>query len=98
MSDLDPTAAAWLQAARAAKAEIARLEEIAERAISHVKNAMGDAEHATVNGKPAVTWAWSKPGKRIDRKALEADHGPEFVAKYLVDNVPARPFKLLDAE
>lgn len=96
-AELDPVAAAWLTAAKAAKAEIARLEEIRDRAVEHVQAAMGDREEATVGGHPAVTWAWSKPGKRLDRKALEADHGPEFVAKYLVDNTPARPFRILDA-
>ena len=96
-AELDPVAAAWLTAARAAKAEIGRLEETCRRAIEHVQAAMGDHEEATIGGKPAVTWAWSKPGKRLDRKALEADHGPEFVEKYLVDNTPARPFRILDA-
>jgi hypothetical protein len=95
MTELDPTAAAWLEAARAAKAEIARLEEICERAIFHVKDAMGDAEHATVNGQPAVTWAWSKPGQRLDRKKLEGDFGTDVIAGYLVDSKPARPFKII---
>ena len=93
--ELDSTAAAWLQAARAAKAEIGRLEEVCKHAIEHVQAAMGDAENATADGQPVVTWAWSKPGKRLDRTALEADHGPEFVEKYLVDNTPARPFRIL---
>jgi hypothetical protein len=95
-TELDPATAAWLAAARAARTEIARLEEICTRATGHVQAAMGDHEEATVGGRPAVTWAWSKPGKRLDRKALEADHGPEFVAKYLVENTPARPFRILD--
>jgi hypothetical protein len=96
-AELDPATAAWLAAARAASAEIAKLTEVRNRATEHVQAAMGDREEATVGGQPAVTWAWSKPGKRLDRKALEADHGPEFVAKYLVDNTPARPFRILDA-
>lgn len=95
MTELDATTQAWLEAARAAKAEIARLEEIVERAIYHVKDAMGDDEQATVNGHPVVTWGWSKPGQRLDRKKLEADYGPEEIARYLVDNKPARPFKIL---
>lgn len=96
MPDLDATTAAWVQAARAATAEITRLTEIRDLAYEHIKTVMGDAEEATVDGRPAVSWAWSKPAQRIDRKALEADQGPEFVAKYLVFNQPARPFRLLD--
>jgi hypothetical protein len=95
MTDLDATAAAWLQAARAAGKEIARLEEIRDRALFHVKEAMGDTEQATVNGRPAATWAWSKPGQRLDRKKLEEAYGQEEIARYLVDNKPARPFKIV---
>lgn len=94
-TELDAATAAWLEAARAASKEIARLSEIRDRALGHVKHAMGDAEAATVNGKPAVTWAWSKPGQRLDRKKLEGDFGPEVIAKYLVDNQPARPFRIV---
>ena len=95
MTELDATAAAWLQAARTAKAEIDRLSEICDRAILHVKDAMGDNETATVGGKPAVTWAWSKPGQRLDRKKLEGDFGADVIARYLVDNKPSRPFRII---
>jgi hypothetical protein len=95
VTDLGPTAAAWLEAARAANIEIARLTEIRDRAVEHVKNAMGDAEEALLDGKPAVSWAWSKPSQRLDRKALEADLGKDLVAKYLVNSKPARPFRIL---
>ena len=94
-TELDATAAAWLEAARAAGKEIARLTEIRDRALYHVKDAMGDAEAATVGGRPAVTWAWSKPGQRLDRKKLEEAYGAGEIAKYLVDNQPARPFKIV---
>lgn len=93
--ELDPTAAAWLEAARAATAEIARLTEIRDRAIAHVQAAMGDNETATIGGKPAVTWAWSKPGQRLDRKKLEEAYGADEIARYLVDNKPARPFRII---
>lgn len=93
--DLDPSTAAWLSAARAATAEIARLSEIRDRAIQHVKDTLGDAEEARVDGKPVVTWAWSKPGQRLDRKKLEGDYGADVIAAYLVDNQPSRPFRLL---
>jgi hypothetical protein len=93
--ELDPTTAAWLKAAAAASKEINRLTEIRDRAIEHVKTTMGDAEQATVGGQPAVSWAWSKPGQRLDRKKLEGDFGEQVIAAYLVDNQPARPFKIL---
>lgn len=92
--DLDPTVAAWLEAARTAKAEIARLTQIYDRAVDHVKQAMGDAAEARVGGRPAVTWAWSKPSPYIDKKALEADH-PDIAARYTRMKQPARPFKLI---
>ena len=95
MTELGPETVAWVAAAKAATAEIHRLTEIRDRAADHIKAALGDAESATIGGHVAVTWAWSKPGQRLDRNALLNDHGPEFVARYLVDNVPARPFKLL---
>jgi hypothetical protein len=98
MTDLDPATAAWVQAAKAANNEIRRLTEIRDRAVDHIKAALGDAESATIGGRPAVTWAWSKAGKRLDRNALEGAHGPEFVARYMVDCVPARPFRLLDGD
>ncbi len=92
-TELSAEAAAWLAAARAAKARIAELEQVAERAIGHVQAAMGDADEATVGGRTAVTWAWSKPGKRLDRAALEADFGD--LKAYEVDNKPARPFRIV---
>jgi hypothetical protein len=97
MPDLHPAVAAWLHAAKAANAEITRLTEIRDRAIEHIKNAMGDDETATIGGQPAVTWAWSKPSQRLDRKKLEENFGADVIAQYLVDNKPARPFRILDA-
>ena len=93
--DLDATTAAWVEAAHAASAEIARLTEILDRAIDQIKNTMGDAAEARIGGRPAVSWSWSRPSQRLDRKKLEGDYGPETIARYLVDNQPARPFRLL---
>lgn len=94
-AELDPATAAWLQAARAAKKEIDRLTAIYDRAIGHVQAAMGDSEAATVGGKPAVTWTWSRPSKRLDRKKLEEAYGADEIARYLVDAKPARPFRIV---
>lgn len=96
--ELDPTTAAWVQAAHAATTEINRLTEIRDRACEHIQQAIGDHQAATINGQPAVTWAWSKPSQRLDRKAMEADLGTGLVAKYLRENKPARPFKLLTTD
>ena len=95
MTELDPTIAAWVQAARAAADQITYYQEIKARAVEHIQAAMGDATEATVDGKPVVSWAWSKPGQRLDRNKLEGDFGADVIAQYLVDNKPARPFRLL---
>lgn len=95
MTELDPTAAAWLKAAQTASQEIARLTEIRDRAIDHIKDTMGDSETATINSRPAVTWAWSKPGQRLDRAKLEEAFGEQVIAGYLVDNKPSRPFRIV---
>lgn len=95
--ELDPAITAWYQAAKAAAAEIARCTEIRDRAYEHIKNALGDAQEGRVDGKPAVSWAWSKPSPYIDKKALEADH-PDIAAKYTRMKKPARPFRLLDGD
>lgn len=94
--DLDSTTAAWVQAAAAASTEIARLTAIRDRAIEHVKQAMGDAVQARIGGQPAVTWAWSKPATCIDVKALTADL-PDVAAKYTREKQAARPFKIIAA-
>jgi hypothetical protein len=95
MAELDPTIAAWVEVIKAADTQIAYYTGIRGRAIEHVKDAMGDTEQATINGLPAVSWAWSKPAQRLDRSKLEADFGADVIAGYLVDNKPARPFRLL---
>jgi hypothetical protein len=95
--ELDPAVAAWYQAAKAAAAEITRCTEIRNRAIEHIQNAMGDAEQATIDGRPVVSWKPSKPAPYIDKKALETDL-PEIAAKYTAYKKGARPFKLLDGD
>lgn len=97
-TELDPATAAWLHAARAANAEIARLTEVRDVAISRVKDALGDHTEARVGGHPVATWAWSKPGQRLDRKKLEGDYGKDVIDAYLVDNTPARPFRILEPD
>lgn len=98
----DPAPLAWYQAINDWDRELADLDDQAkaiaekrDRAIETIQAAMGDATEARVNGRPVITWKVSKPTQRLDRKALEADYGPGFVARYLVDNKAARPFRIL---
>lgn len=94
--ELDATAAAWLEAIRAADAKIAQLKEVRERAAEHVQAAMGDAVEARIGGRPVVSWKPSKPGTSLDRKGLEKHLGSEVFAQFVVVNKAARPFKVLD--
>ena len=94
-ADLGPVPAAWLKAIAAWDAQIAELTAKRARAIEIVKETLGDATEARIDGKPVATWAWSKPGQRLDRKKLEGDYGADVIAAYLIDNAPARPFKIL---
>jgi len=95
--ELDATLAAWVQAARAAADQIAYYTEIRDRAVEHIQAAMGDATSATIGGRPAVSWKTSKPGKYIDRAALEADL-PDVAAKYTRFKQAARPFRILTVD
>lgn len=95
--DTDPVIAAWFQAIEGWDAAIAELTEKRKRAIELIKAAMGDHTEARIGGKTVATWAWSRPGQRLDRKKLEGDYGADVIAGYLIDNAPARPFKILDA-
>lgn len=96
--DLDGTTAAWLEAAKAANVEIARLTDIRDRAIQHVKDTLGDAGEGWLNGKPVVTWTWNKPARQLDRKKLEEAYGADVIAAYDVDKKPARPFRIVEAD
>lgn len=96
--ELDATAAAWLEAIRAADAKIAQLKEVRERAAEHVQAAMGDAVEARIGGRPVVSWKPSKPGTSLDRKALEKAYGADVIKAFVRANKAARPFKVLPVE
>jgi hypothetical protein len=96
---LDGTPAeSWLLALRHADAQIAQATGIRGRAIEHLQAAMGDATAATVAGRTVVTWKTSKPGKTLDRKALEAKFGADVIAGFDRDKKAARPFNVLDTD
>lgn len=81
----------WLKAARA---NIKREQEDEESYKALIMGEMGEAE-ALVDpaGKMLVTWKLSKPAKRFDAKAFEADH-PELYAQYLREAEGSRRFLL----
>lgn len=56
MVDLDNEASAFLAAFIATKAEIKRLEAVADEYAERVKAAMGECEIGLVNGKESVRW------------------------------------------
>jgi hypothetical protein len=71
MIDLDPTAAAWLEAYIEAKAKIKEFTEKADRAQEQVKAALGDCETGLVNGREAIRWS-TVESKRIDLTKLRS--------------------------
>lgn len=93
--DLDQITAAWITALRQWNAEIKRLEELRDQAIEIVKDRMGVAVEARIDGVPVVSWATSRPATYIDKAALERDH-PDIAARYTKEKKAARPFKLLE--
>ncbi|MEV1201704.1 hypothetical protein [Microbispora rosea] len=74
--------------------QIADLTEQRDRIREQLEERIGDAPGATVDGEPAITWAWSKPAMQLDGKALAKDH-PDLYAQYLKPKKASRPFKLL---
>lgn len=93
--ELNTTIAAWVEAIRAADAEIARLTEMRDRAVYQVQAAMGDAVEATIGGRPVITWKPAKPSMRLDRFKLEETYGVDEIALFLVPSKAARPFRIL---
>ena len=87
---------AWYQAIRVIDTKIAELTEARQVAVQHVQDAMADATEARIDGRPVITWRYSKPSRRLDRKALEGAFGE--LSAYEVENKPSRPFRILDIE
>jgi predicted phage-related endonuclease len=93
--DLAPDVAALLTLYREADQRIRELTERKTKLAELIQSALGDSTEGRIDGRPVITWAWSKPATRIDADALKRDH-PDLYAKYLREKKPARPFKLLD--
>lgn len=75
-------------------AEYERLADRLAEVEAELKATIGDRPGATVNGKPAITWKWSKAGKRFDSKAFRAAH-PTMYEAFTVTAKAARPFKVV---
>lgn len=92
--DMTATVAAWLDAKRRAK-EAAEATKAAEVAMKDAMVAAGSNAIARPDGQLLATWKANRPGRRLDTKALEADH-PDLVAKYTKETAGAvvlRPVK-----
>ena len=85
--------AAWVLAYRQAKSRIAELTEIADQAKAHITEAMGESETGTIDGAPVVRWA-HVTSKRLDQKALKADH--PNIAKAYTKTTESRRFTLTE--
>jgi predicted phage-related endonuclease len=94
--DLDPVGAKLYDAYVLLGTQINDLTEKRERIREQLEARIGDATQARIDGTPVISWAWSKPGTRLDGKALAKDH-PDIYAKYVRENKASRPFKLMDA-
>lgn len=78
----------------------AQLDEISmarDQIRARIEATLGDHETGLVNGKPAVSFAWTRPAERIDSRRLRAEQ-PELWAAYAVTGAPSRRFRLLDPE
>lgn len=94
--DLDDDAT-WIAALRTVRAEIDRLVAQKEQIEAHLKERMGDAAEARVDGQAVIRWAWTKPGTYIDKAALETDH-PDIAAYYTRERKAARRFVVVDVK
>ena len=94
--DFDEGIAQWLQQYKHAKEEIARWEEIADIARSHIENAMGDAETALYQNTPVVKWTHVESRRFDTKKAREIL--PQQVIDVLEVVSNSRRFVILDQD
>lgn len=90
--DLDDDAT-WVEALRTVRAQIADLEAKEAAIVEHLKQRLGAATEARINGTPVITWRWSKPSRRIDEKRLRAER-PDIWKTYARTTAPSRRFVL----
>lgn len=75
------------------RSQIDALEERKETLEGRIKLAFGDAEAISYGGDTLATWKASKPSKKFDAKAYQADH-PDLCAPYIFETQGARRFLL----
>jgi len=94
--DFDDGIAQWLQQYKHAKEEIARWEEIADIARSHLENAMGDAETALYENKPVVRWT------HVESRRFDTKKAREILPQHVIDVLEvvsmSRRFTLVDQD
>ena len=79
---------------RRAKALARQWTELADTTLARIKEAVGEAEEATVNGRPAVRHS-IRMVTRVDSKRLRADLPTEVLAPYLT-TTPEHRYELLE--
>ena len=94
--DFDEGIAQWLQQFKHAKEEIARWEEVADIARSHVESAMGEAETALYQNKPVVRWTRVESRRFDTKKAREIL--PDQVINLLEVVSTSRRFVIVDQD
>jgi len=91
--ELPPNVAKACERLREIKDAAAELDAEAERCESLVKMEMRDADTATIDGVPAVTWKQAKPARVFDAKAFR-EARPEIAREYEVEKPGSRRFLL----
>lgn len=87
--------ATWVTALHQVRADIAEKRKMEEAIEQQIKALIGDATEARVDGKPVITYRWTKPRERIDAKKLR-DEQPDIARAYTVTGEATRQFRLLD--
>lgn len=70
---------------QAATAELSNLEDTVKAIRNIIENAMGEAEYATVGGKPVIRWSYVRT-RRLDMDKLRGVVDPAVLAECYVDS------------
>jgi len=84
-----------LAALRHLRTQIAELKETEAALEQRIKDRLGAHTEARVNGRPVLTWRWTKPRQQVDTRALRREH-PDLVADYTRTTEASRRFVLLE--
>jgi len=86
--ELDSKARGWLSVYRDADHAIAECEIVRAEARAHLEEAMGDEEHATIDGQPVVHWTVVESVRLNAKKLKESE--PELYSSYTYTQVVRR--------